>query len=196
MNQYSHGKTRQLVGTAIFTVLIVILQLMGAFIRFGPFSISLVAMPIVIGSAVYGIWTGAWLGLVFGAAVLLSGDAAAFFVFSPVGTILTVIVKGICCGLAAGAVYSLLEKKSPDAAAVISAVVCPVVNTGVFLLGCLVFFVPLLREWSAAMGFGENVGSYMILGLVGGNFLAELILDIVLCPVILRLIRFGKKGKK
>ena len=196
MDQMSREKTRRLVGTAIFTVLIVILQLLGAFIRFGPFSISLVAMPIVIGSAVYGVGAGAWLGLVFGAAVLLSGDASAFLVFSPLGTVITVLIKGVCCGLAAGAVYVLFEKKSATAAAVISSIVCPVVNTGVFLLGCLVFFMPLLREWSMNMGFGENTGAYMILGLVGGNFLAELVLDILLCPIILRLIRYGKKDKK
>jgi len=42
------------------------------------------------------------------------------------------------------------------------------------------------------MGF-ENVGTYMILGLVGANFLFELGANILLCPTILRLIRIGKK---
>ena len=35
----------------------------------------------------------------------------------------------------------------------------------------------------------------MIFGLVGGNFLFEVLFNIVLSPVILRLINIGRKGK-
>ena len=54
MNANSQEKTRRLAGLALFTALIVILQLLGSFIRFGPVSVSLVALPIVVGAAVYG----------------------------------------------------------------------------------------------------------------------------------------------
>ncbi len=91
--------TRTLVGTALFTAIVVVLQFLGAFIRFGPFSISLVLVPIVVGAALYGAGAGAWLGFVFGLVVLLSGDAAAFLVVNPLGTILTVLVKGTMAGL-------------------------------------------------------------------------------------------------
>ena len=37
------------------------------------------------------------------------------------------------------------------------------------------------------------MGSYMILGLTGGNFLFELLLNLILSPVILRLIRIGQR---
>ena len=195
MNQ-EHKKTRQLAGTALFTALVVILQLLGSFIRFGPFSISLVALPIVVGASVYGIGCGAWLGFVFGAAVLLSGDAAPFLAVNPLGTIVTVLGKGALCGAAAGGVYALLSGKSGTVGAITAAIVCPVVNTGVFLLGCKVFFMPLLAEWARNFGFGDNVTRYMILGLVGGNFLWELGINVLLCPVILRLIRYGRREKK
>ena len=95
---------------ALFTALVIILQLIGSAIRFGPFSISLVLVPIVLGSAVCGYKIGGFLGLVFGAAVLISGDAAAFLAFDVFGTILTVLVKGILCGLIAGITYKLLSK--------------------------------------------------------------------------------------
>ena len=71
-------QTQRLVLGAILTALVIVMQLLGAFIRFGPFSISLVLVPIVIGAAMCGWKIGAWLGLVFGAVVLISGDAAAF----------------------------------------------------------------------------------------------------------------------
>ena len=187
--------TRKLTGLALLTAVVVILQFLGAFIRFGPFSISLVLIPIVVGAALYGIWAGAWLGFVFGLVVLLSGDAAAFLVISPIGTILVVLLKGALAGLCAGAVYKALQKVNETVAVIVAAVVAPVVNTGIFLLGCLVFFLPTVTEWSVAMGF-ENVGTYMILGLVGGNFLFELLFNVVLSPVILRLIRIARKENK
>ena len=187
--------TRRLTGLALFTAIVVILQFLGAFIRFGPFSISLVLIPIVVGAALYGVLAGAWLGFVFGLVVLLSGDAAVFLVINPVGTILVVLLKGALAGLCAGAAYKALHKVNETVAVIVAAVVAPVVNTGIFLLGCLLFFLPTITEWGQAMGF-ESVGKYMILGLVGGNFLFELLFNIVLSPVIVRLIRLGKKENK
>lgn len=55
------------------------LQFVGSAIRFGPFSISLVLIPIVLGAALYGWGMGCWLGLVFGAVVLLWGMPASFW---------------------------------------------------------------------------------------------------------------------
>lgn len=183
---------RKLTGIGLFTAIVVVLQLLGSVIRFGPFSISLVLIPIVVGAALYGKLAGAWLGFVFGLVVLLSGDAAPFMAVNAFGTVLTVLLKGALAGLLAGWVYSLLAKKNETLAVIAAAVVCPVVNTGVFLLGCLLFFMPTVTAWGQAMGF-ESVGKYMILGLVGGNFLFELLFNVILSPVIVRLIHLGKK---
>lgn len=185
--------TQKLVITAILTALVIVLQFMGSFIRFGMFSISLVLIPIVIGSALCGYKAGAWLGFVFGAAVLLSGDASAFLVIDVFGTIVTVLLKGTLCGLAAGITYKLLENKNRYIAVMAAAVVCPIVNTGVFLLGCLVFFLETITEWGIGLGF-QNVGRYMIFGLVGGNFIFELITNIVLAPIILRVEKAVRKA--
>ena len=192
--------TRTLTGMALLTAVVVILQFLGAFVRFGPFSISLVLIPIVVGAALYGPLAGAWFGFVFGMVVLLSGDAAAFLVVSPLGTILTVLLKGSLAGLCAGLVYKALSRSETkvhgvDLAVVAAAVVCPVVNTGVFLLGCLAFFMPTISEWAAGMGF-ESVGKYMIFGLVGGNFLFELLFNIILSPIIVRLIHIGRNRER
>ena len=72
---------------------------------------------------------------------------------------------------------------------------CPLVNTGVFLLGCLVFFMDTVTGWATAAGLGGNVAQYMIFGLVGGNFLFELGLNIIISPVIVRLLNIRKKQK-
>ncbi len=43
--------TQKIVGLGLFTAIVVVLQLMGSFIKFGTFSISLVLVPVVIGAA-------------------------------------------------------------------------------------------------------------------------------------------------
>ena len=41
-------KVQKMVGIAILSALVVVLQLRGSFIRFGPVSVSLVLIPIVV----------------------------------------------------------------------------------------------------------------------------------------------------
>ena len=220
-----NSKTKKIVGIGLFTAIVLVLQFLGGGIKFGMFSISLVLVPIVVGAAVYGWQAGAWLGFAFGAAVLLSGDAAAFLAVDPIGTVLTVLVKGTAAGLCSGLMYKLmlipLSKSSKKriehlkkhyalgqccedgvynyfcwnnryVAVLVSAVICPVVNTGIFLLGCKLFFMETISEWGLAAGF-DNAASYMFIGLAGTNFLIELATNLFLSPVIVRLISYTKK---
>ncbi|MCI7759148.1 MAG: ECF transporter S component [[Eubacterium] saphenum] len=197
-NTPSKGKkfsTSTIVGIGLLTAIVVVLQFVSMALRFSAFSITLTLVPIVVGAALYGWKTGAWLGFVFGAAVLLTGDAAAFLTINPAGTIATVLVKGAMAGLVAGLVYRLIAKKNQVAAVLVSSIVAPIVNTGIFLLGCRLFFFDTVAEWGAGLGF-ENTFVYMIVGLVGGNFLIELGVNIVLNPAILQIIKIGKKKLK
>ena len=175
----------------LLTAVVVVLQLLGSFIHFGPFSISLVLIPIVVGASLYGVLSGAWLGLAFGITVLISGNAAAFLAVNPGGTVVTVLLKGALAGLLAGAVYKAIEKKNKVVATIVAAIICPVVNTGIFLIGCRLFFFDTIKTWAA----GTNVFVYMITGLVGFNFLFELGLNIILSPTIVKLTKLGRKEK-
>ena len=74
------------------------------------------------------------------------------------------------------------------------AVVCPLVNTGIFCLGAVAVFKPLLLSWAAA--WGEQTGrgavdlvTYVFLGLIGLNFLIELAVNVVLSPVVVRILK-------
>lgn len=184
--------TRTLTGLAIFTAIVIVLEAVSAAVgHVGIFTFTLALVPIVVGAALYGWGAGAWLGFAFSAVVLLSGDANAFLTVNIPGTILTVLVKGTLAGLIPGLIYKALSKYEIPAVAA-AAVASPIVNTGVFLLGCFIFFMPTIREWAAGLGY-ENAGAYMVFGLAGVNFLIELAISIVLCPVIVRLIRIGKK---
>lgn len=198
MTQTRKLSTKNMVLGAVLTALVFLLQYMGSFIKFGPFAISLVLIPIVIGAATCGKEIGAWLGLVFGVAVLISGDAALFMAVSVHGTIITVLAKGVLCGFLASLAYEaaakICVKFAPKSghyiAVIVAAIVCPVVNTGIFLIGCLLFFMQTVTEWAG----GGNVAVYMIVGLVGINFLVELATNIILSPVITRLINIRKNN--
>ena len=181
-------KTSKVVGLGLFTAIVVVLQFLGSFIKFGPFSITLVLAPIVIGAALYGIGAGAYLGLVFGATVLISGDAAAFLTINPIGTVIIVLLKGMLAGLAAGLVYSLISKASSLAGVIVAGVVCPIVNTGIFLAGCYIFF----QEWLVAV-FGTTGFVTVVAGLVTINFAIELGINMVLSTAIVKIIDLGKK---
>ena len=183
--------TEKITYLSLFTALVVVLQYLGGFIRFGTFSVSLVLVPIVLGAAICGVWAGAWLGLVFSVMVFITGDAAFFLSLNVIGTIITVLAKGTLAGLCAGIVYKIFEDVNEYFAVFAAAIVCPIVNTGIFLIGCSIFFFKDVSAWATAEGM--PVGAYMIVFLVGFNFIFELLFNIILAPTVVRLIDLKKK---
>lgn len=180
---------------ALLTALVFVLQFFFSGFRIGTFSVSVVLLPIVLGSALAGPLAGLWLGLVFGAAVLLSGDASLFLSVHIVGTVITVLLKGALAGLVSGAVFRLLSRIHSMLAASVSAVVCPLVNTGVFLIGCRLFFWQAIGEWAIA-DYGGNAIAFTFLALVGANFFFEVAFNLLLTPAILRILELQNKRTK
>ena len=184
--------TETLVMLSLLTALVALLSYLGGFIRIGGLaSISLTLIPVVLGAALYGPYAGAWLGAVSGVVFFMTADAVFWFGLSIGGTVITVLIKGACAGLAAGYVYKLLESKNKYLAIMVAAIAAPVVNTGIFIIGCLIFFIGAVRDMAAGAGMG--VGGYLIVGFVGLNFVFELIVNIALAPALSRLIDIAKK---
>ncbi|MBR5479861.1 MAG: ECF transporter S component [Clostridia bacterium] len=179
--------TRTLVFGAILTALVIVLQYISMAIRFGTFSITLSLTPIVVGAVCCGVGMGAWLGLVFGLAVLMTGDAAPFLAVSIAGTVVTVLAKGIAAGVLPALAYKLLKKYKTTVASAIAAILSPIANTGVFLIGCMIFFVPTILGWHG------NIAAFLI-SIFSINFLIELVLNIVLIPVVVRIINLKLKN--
>ncbi len=177
-------KTQKMVMGAILTALVFILQYVSMIVKISAVPITLVLIPVVIGAAYCGRSIGAWLGFTFGIAVLVTGASEPFFTINPAGTIITVLAKGTLCGWFAGIVYKALEKTNRYLAVFAASVVCPIVNTGVFFLGCLAFFMPTIREWAGS----QNVAAYMFVGLAGINFIVEFAINLILNPTITRLL--------
>ncbi len=184
--------TKKLTGIALLTAIVVVLQVVTTLVaRAGFFSFTISLVPIVVGAALYGWKAGAWLGFVFGAVTLI--DAGAFFAIDILGTIVTCLVKGTMAGLVAGLVYLLLKKvigANTIVSVICAAVIAPIMNTGFFILGCLVFFMDTITIWAG----GTDVFTYILVGLVGINFFIELGVNLVLSPTIVKLIKLGKRN--
>ena len=87
--------------------------------------------------------------------------------------------------------YRLLAKKSELAGVVTAGVVCPIVNTGILVLGLLLFFNATIQSWAG----GQNMLYYVIFGLMGINFVVELLVNLVLASGITSVIKYAKKGR-
>lgn len=182
---------------ALMTVLVVVFQLIGAFVPIG-FNVGAFALvPIVIGAALLGPLAGAWLGTVFGVVVLATGSASAFYALikpqwlGVTATVLVVILKGALAGFLSGVVYKLIAKKNSVVAIVAASIVCPVVNTLIFTLASFTIFFPGITVWATAAG--KTIVPFVFLVLIGANFFVELTICLVFSSVSERIIAIGKK---
>ena len=207
----NHSKIFRFVGMAMLTALVVVLQVLGGSISVGSFSITLVLIPVVIGAVLYGPACGAFLGTVFGVITYINCASGTdvggnmVFVANPVLCALVCIGKGAGAGFCTGLVYKCLagfalrpevpvyDRGEKEYLCVLaSAVVAPIVNTGLFCVGMLLFFMETLSAWAA----GTPTLQYIIFGLTGVNFLIELGINVICAPALVTIIRTIRKNMK
>ncbi len=184
-------KTVRLTQLSILAALIVVLQLMSYSIKIGTFNLSLVLIPLVVGGALFGVRSGALLGFIFGVVVVIccitgmDVGGNVLWNVNPWLTALVCLFKGTAAGAAGGAVAQLFRgAKKPFLGVIASAVVVPIVNTGIFVLGMWFLFRDTLTAWAG----GQELVTYVFIGLIGVNFLFEFVLNLVLSPVTERII--------
>lgn len=189
-------KIKKMVSVALLMALVIVMQLLALIIpKVGGFTISLVLIPIVLGAATFGPGTGALLGATFGTIVYITCitgadlGGASVFAANPVLCLLVVMGKGILAGYASGWVYKLLKNKSPYLAMLCAAVVCPIVNTGIFLLCMFTFFIDVLSAWAEG---GDLIG-YTLAFIIFTNFFPELLINVVFSPAGQRIVNTVNK---
>lgn len=175
---------------SVLLALVIVLQLFGSSIKVGTTSLSFVLVPIVLCGMILGpIWAGA-LGFIFGVIVYFQGlfgvdlFTATLIGDHPIITLLTCLVKGACCGVASGYTYRLVKKKNDITASFVASAVCPIVNTGLFILGALFMSDTLSANF---VDEATTVIYFLIIGCAGVNFLVELGINLVCAPAILRI---------
>ena len=191
--QSSREKTQNIVRIALLSAIVVTIQLLFSNLTIGPVTLSFTLIPIVIAgtliSPVAGLIVGAVSGITTFIQVLTSANV--FYVFligtNPLATALICLTKTSAAGYLSGLFYRLITKstKKRTLGAVVSAAACPIINTGIFCLGMFTFFANALMT-DSVFGADASAGlvAFVFIGLAGINFVVELILNLVLCPVI------------
>ena len=205
MKKEQSGSILRLVELSMLTAIVVVLQVMGVAIKIPALgtSISLVLIPIALGAMLLGPFSGAFLGFVFGMVVFIVGGVMAadpftamLFAAHPFLTFLTCTVKSTVAGLAAGFLYRALlgRFKSPLPATFAAAGIVPILNTGIFILGCLTM-KSAVTDISLQFGFTQGFFYFVIIGCAGINFLFEFGLNLILSPALARIALAVRKSR-
>ena len=176
--------TRQIVITGLMLALMIVLQIIGNYLQFGPVNINISLVAIVLAAVLGGPLSGAIVGFFNGVIALLSPSTIAVFMpVSPVGTVLACLLKCTLAGLVSGIIFNLLKKKNKVLSLIVSSLLVPIINTGIFIIFCLIFFRPIL-ESNVTSGAFPNIWMFLIVGFIGWNFLVELVSTTVLSPIV------------
>ena len=195
LSKTNFSKTSRMVGLAIMIAIVISLQMVASYVKFGPFSITLALVPIIIGSAMYGAGAGAVLGAAFGVVTLImciNGiDPGGYILWAanPPLTAVLCLIKGGLAGYATGFIYEKIKAKNSYIRVLIAAIACPVVNTGVFLLALVFLYRDTLVSWAG----DTNMLYYIITAIILMNFVPEFILNVALSPTVARIINISKK---
>lgn len=195
-----YTKTGRLVGTGILTALIIVLQTFASGIKIANFTPPLSLIPIITGAILFGEFTGAILGFVFGIVVVMTVISGAepfstlMLNFNPVMTVVICLLKGTAAGYLSGLAYKLLSGRSKMLSLIISSIITPIVNTGIFTIGMLTVFYKLINDSAASAG-ADNTIVFFFSAFIGINFLTEVVFVAVLVPAISNIIYVIKQKK-
>ena len=193
----SMSKTKKLTYFAILTALVVVLQFTANAVKIGAVTLNFVLVPLIVCGMVLGAAYAIALGAIIGVIILLSGvigmDGFTNVLFgeAPVVITLVCVLKTALAGLAGALIFKFFYKKHRLLGTFLSAAATPIVNTGVFVLGMLTITSSLVSN--GYIDGGKQALVAICVGLVGVNFVFELILNLVLAPAVYRVIEILEK---
>lgn len=192
-------RIKRIVGVSLLCALTFILQFVIAPIMpkipiAGGIAINLALIPVVVGAILYGPIGGLIVGLVLGLITLMPGQGAEGFMQSPYLIFLTItlcLAKTGLAGLIAGLLFKIISKQHYVVAVIVSAIIAPIINTGIFLI----LYGYLMHLLTGGTYF-EAYALMIIPTLLA--FSAELLINIILSPsiatMILKITRKYKLG--
>ena len=188
---------------AIFGVLfalVIVLQALGGSFSIGLITLNFSLIPIVLGAIMFGFIGGAALGFANGVVVLIqvistpSGFYGIIWTYSPIVTTLICLLKTTIAGGVAGFIFSLINTKGNNLVAVfVASGIVPVINTSLFIVGCL-FMQDSIVRYQELLGTyeGLNVLVFVLVALVTFNFFIELAINLIVAPSLSRVLKYIK----
>ena len=186
---------------AVLVALVVVLQIFGGYITIAGLSLNLALVPIVLGAILFGPLLGAALGFICGMIIFIYGitgqEAFTFYIFgvNPVVTTILCLSKTTVAGLLAGFVYKLIEKKKKWVAVFVASALVPVVNTGIFAIGCFIILDTIVSYLGNA-GLdttGMSAAHIVFAVVITWNFFIELLTSLILAPAVSTVTRVVEK---
>lgn len=206
MKREEFFSSRRITGIAVLLALVIVLQAALGTIQIGFVQLNFSLIPIVLGALLYGAIAGGILGFANGVVVLIQviiGGGNPFYyaiwTMTPFWAALTCLVKVTAAGFLAGWLFELIAKKNVLVGVFTASAVVPVVNTTLFILGCLCMNESINKFQAMLPDFaGMNIFVFILVGLVTFNFFIELAINLVVAPSLHRVIgildkRFKKK---
>ena len=194
MKRKDFFSAKRITGIAVLLALVIVLQAFGGPIAIGAVQLNFTLIPIVLGAILYGPLIGAFLGFACGVVVLIQVimGMVPFYVLiwtnDPVVTTLTCIVKTTVAGLVSGLLYQWLSKKNGLVAVFVASGIVPVINTLLFIIGCL-----LMTDSVYVMAGEQNVLVFILVGIVTFNFFIEFAVNLIVAPALRRVIEIIDK---
>ena len=178
--------TKMIATTGILLAVEIVLQVLGNYIvipgGFANLNFSLII--IALGAMMYGPIVGGFLGFVSGVLTLFAPSTISyFFSVSPLGTILTCLLKTTIAGIVAGFIAKALKNKNDILGSILASIAVPVVNTGIFTIFCMLFFKSRLQEINS-----NNIAAALFLGMIGFNFIIEIIITLIVVPSLYKIV--------
>ena len=179
--------TKTIVITGLLLAIEVVFQTLGNYIQFPfmPANINLTLVTIVLAAVWCGPVSAMILGFFNGIMALFSPSTIAIFMpINPAATVLVCLLKCTIAGLVASLIYRAFNKinriAGMTAGVILASIAVPVINTGLFSVGALIWFRPFLE--SGVSNDCPNIGAFLIFGVIGLNFILELVTTVVVSP--------------
>ena len=203
MTTKSFFSAKRVTGIAVLLALVIVLQAFGGSIAIGVVQLNFTLIPIVLGAVLFGPLVGALLGFACGVVVFIQVAMglvpfyAIIWMYTPVVAALTCIVKTTVAGFVAGWVFELLSKKNTTVALFVASGIVPVVNTALFIVGCLFMNESITIFQNTLPNFlGMNMFVFILVGLVTFNFFIELAINLIVSPTLRQVIGIVDKRFK
>ena len=203
-------KILHLVQLSMLLAIVVVLQLTGALLPIGLIPLTFVLIPIVVGAFLLGPIDGAILGFTFGLITIIQTPQnpflMVFFEANPILYVILAILKATMAGFCSGLIYKglnkLFKEKYKILSTTLASISAPIINTGIFVIGMLIFFTPELSSMPSLTIDGNpftiftNPYQVLFVGFCGFNFIGEFLVSLLLSPAIVRIIDIVKKKIK
>ena len=178
---------RYIATLGVLLALVIVLQAFGGSFTIGPVSLNFSLIPVALGALVLGPVAGAILGFGNGIVVLVQviQGLSPFYVLiwseSPVITTLICLFKVTVAGFVSGLAFRLISRKNVYVATFVAAALIPIINTALFVLGCLCMYDTIYMMYDAS---SMNIFVFICITLVTFNFFIELAINLIVAPAL------------